>query len=361
LAQAILSQGSRLKISRSSLNKIIKRNMNLLHHIVFSTSVMVQPWGLRIQPQEAKCNPTQGTWHHMADPEPTLPPWGQYEWLPQGECEMTRMSLDRFCDFMEKKKLDHIMFVGDSLSAMMASNFISLTGVEVHINEKGFFKKIPEASFGRAVAESNVTETEYDDASFDEQQFSCRGNPITFTYHRNDKIDPSTKKFEKCGRKNVIHGGATLCSPWWEEYLSNAKTTLLVANTGVHHHSEDSFKKSFDLFFHEISKVDAGMVVFRLSAPGHANCRIDSTPFQNEREFEVSSIYSWDLVRDFNKHAKEKFQELQNPKFKILDVYGMSVLRPDGHRKPPHDCLHYKSPGLPDWWNHLLMTELDHE
>jgi len=353
LAQAILAPGSRLKISRSSLNKIIKRNMNLLHHIVFSTSVMVQPWGLRIQqPLEAKCNPTQGTWHHMADPEPTLPPYRQYEWLPQGGCEMTRMSLDHFCDFMEKKKLDHIMFVGDSLSAMMAQNFISLTGIKAQISQKGLFK-----------AESNVTETEYD-ASFDEQQFSCPGNPITFTYHRNDKIDPSTKKFQTCGSKKPV--GATNCYPWWDSYLSNAKTTLLVANTGLHHHSTDSFAQSFDLFFNEISKVDAGMVVFRLSAPGHAHCRIDSTPFQSESEFEVSSMFSWDLVREFNKHAEEKFQELldtsfKKPKFKILDVYSMSVLRPDGHRLPPHDCLHYKSPGLPDWWNHLLMTELDHE
>jgi len=330
----------------------------MLHHIVFLTSVMVQPWGLRIQqPLEAKCNPAQGTWRHMADPEPTLPQYRQYEWLPQGGCEMTRMSLDHFCDFMEKKKLDHIMFVGDSLSTMMAESFLSLTGIKVPVNHH-HRNRAGQGLEGLFKAESNVTETEYD-ASFDEQQFSCRGNPITFAFYRNDKIDPSTKQAEYCG--SDYPAGTTKCHPWWDSYLSNAKTTLLVANTGLHHHSQDSFKQSFDLFFNEISKVDAGMVVFRLSSPGHANCTIDSTPFQSESEFEVSSKFSWDMVREFNKHAKETIQELPKPKFKILDVYGMTVLRPDGHLLPPHDCLHYKNPGVSDWWNHLLMTELDHE
>jgi len=184
----------------------------MLHHIVFLTSVMVQPWGLRIQqPLEAKCNPAQGTWRHMADPEPTLPPYRQYEWLPQGGCEMTRMSLDHFCDFMEKKKLDHIMFVGDSLSTMMAESFLSLTGIKVPVNHH-HRHKAGQGLEGLFKAESNVTETEYD-ASFDEQQFSCRGNPITLHFigmtksiHRRNKLN-IVEAIIPQAPQNVIHGG----------------------------------------------------------------------------------------------------------------------------------------------------------
>ncbi|KAL7538462.1 hypothetical protein ACHAXR_008572 [Thalassiosira sp. AJA248-18] len=36
----------------------------------------------------------------------------------------------------------------------------------------------------------------------------------------------------------------------------------------------------------------------------------------------------------------------------------MTILRPDGHRTPNKDCLHYLLPGPVDWWNHLLFSNL---
>ena len=36
----------------------------------------------------------------------------------------------------------------------------------------------------------------------------------------------------------------------------------------------------------------------------------------------------------------------------------MTALRPDGHLRPPHDCLHYQLPSVVDWWHHLLITLL---
>ncbi|KAL7532933.1 hypothetical protein ACHAXR_008083 [Thalassiosira sp. AJA248-18] len=36
----------------------------------------------------------------------------------------------------------------------------------------------------------------------------------------------------------------------------------------------------------------------------------------------------------------------------------MTILRPDGHRRPNGDCLHYLYPGPQDSWNHLLYSNL---
>ena len=42
----------------------------------------------------------------------------------------------------------------------------------------------------------------------------------------------------------------------------------------------------------------------------------------------------------------------------LLDTYTMTALRPDGHLRPPADCLHYQLPSVVDWWHHLLATLL---
>eukprot|EP00957_Ditylum_brightwellii_P123535 9419245-Ditylum_brightwellii.AAC.1 len=54
----------------------------------------------------------------------------------------------------------------------------------------------------------------------------------------------------------------------------------------------------------------------------------------------------------------------------LLDVYPMTVQRPDGHVSSGEcadcpgaegfakDCLHYFLPGPPDWWTHLMYNHL---
>merc|ERR1719335_919524 len=110
-----------------------------------------------------------------------------------------------------------------------------------------------------------------------------------------------------------------------------------------------------------VSEVNPGMVVYRLAAPGHADCEKHTQPFEDESQFVLQDppgkSYKWDMVPQFNSYVSSKFQELQKPNWMLLDIYQMTILRPDGHVGTPywnlelHDCLHYKSPGVPDWWN----------
>ena len=43
---------------------------------------------------------------------------------------------------------------------------------------------------------------------------------------------------------------------------------------------------------------------------------------------------------------------------KILDVVGLTRLRPDGHRADYQDCLHYYLPSVVDVWVQLMYNML---
>jgi hypothetical protein len=132
-----------------------------------------------------------------------------------------------------------------------------------------------------------------------------------------------------------------------------------MVNTGVHHHNLTDYRKVVDDFFERISVIKGATVVFRESVPGHENCMSYTQPLGSKTDFVLSSLYQWNLVPDFNAYVQEKVKakRLDGVNVMILDVFEMSILRPDGHRSPK-DCLHYFLPGTPDYWNHLLITEL---
>lgn len=310
--------------------------MSHKYSVLWLTFLSLRIHSLRLFHQAgSKCIPAQGHWHHMATPDDELPLYMQYEWVPLEGCKLARMDLDRFCKFMDNRKFERIFFVGDSLSHSMALSFWLQIGGQ-NFGQKSFSEKPNEGSLEFEEFDSTQTQG----AQF-EQTFSCPTKMITFTWHRNDQINPHTKTPEPCAGFT----GSNHCYPWWNSYVMNADKTLLLVNTGLHHHSMKSFRSSFDSFFNSISKINAGMVIFRLSVPGHANCHVHTKPFQDESEFKVSGKYQWDIVPDFNAYVQKKFHMLQKPNFKILDVFPMTILRPDGHT----DCLHYNVPGVPDW------------
>ena len=50
---------------------------------------------------------------------------------------------------------------------------------------------------------------------------------------------------------------------------------------------------------------------------------------------------------------------------RFLDIARLSLMRPDAHSKirysmglAPPDCSHLAVPGVPDWWNLLLLSRV---
>ena len=95
----------------------------------------------------------------------------------------------------------------------------------------------------------------------------------------------------------------------------------------------------------------------------------------------LSTLYNWHLAPRYNAlmreavrgvrlqqlHAQQQQQQQNGTRvngnatqhWHLLDTYTMTALRPDGHLRPPVDCLHYQLPSVVDWWHHLLMTLLE--
>ena len=58
--------------------------------------------------------------------------------------------------------------------------------------------------------------------------------------------------------------------------------------------------------------------------------------------------------------AHQSDRELMtNPPYTVLDIWPMSVKRPEAHLNPPLDCLHFCEPSLQDYWQKVrLITYL---
>ena len=142
---------------------------------------------------------------------------------------------------------------------------------------------------------------------------------------------------------------------------------LLVLNQGAHFHSMKTFADSFDRFvnlFNGIAR-PGDIVVFRATAPGHRDCWVRRNITIPEMTHDLfldlysTGKYDWNLLDSYNMYAREKMEKDLTPTVMghYLNVYNMTVLRPDQHVSAA-DCLHYMHPGPIDYWNHLLFTNL---
>lgn len=110
--------------------------------------------------------------------------------------------------------------------------------------------------------------------------------------------------------------------------------------------------------------------MLRTSVPGHPSCqRPDLIPYGSVLNFD-STRYG-DIVPSYNLGMQAGFNHIlltqaNNKQIHILDIFPMTVLRPDGHLSedtradglPHNDCIRYSLPGPIDWWNHLLFSNL---
>jgi hypothetical protein len=55
----------------------------------------------------------------------------------------------------------------------------------------------------------------------------------------------------------------------------------------------------------------------------------------------------------FDHHGNFSAEPPYNPAYRILDVWPMSVKRPEAHFSPDWDCLHWCQPGVQNWWERV--------
>jgi len=249
-------------------------------------------------------------------------PASTYRWQDTFEsCQTALFTRDGICKVLHQLNITRVFFVGDSLSFMMVQSFWKLFGL--HDDPGDQF-----AGFERVLDCDPLV------------NFSFK-----VVYTRNDHL---TNEGIPC---------ADICRDWLQRYMSSQERTLFVANTGAHTTGAEVFQRDFDAFVDLMDTIRHGndIVFFRTTVPGHVHCGNHHIPLSNHSQFEATSQLSWNKFELYNEYARQRVRN--NSDWFELNVNPMTVLRPDGHR-PPRDCLHYMLPGPPDWWNHLMYSNL---
>ena len=148
-----------------------------------------------------------------------------------------------------------------------------------------------------------------------------------------------------------------------------------VASVGPHYHDIGIFKESLQSFISILKSYPRpdDYVYIRTVPSGHEDCRnetysVDPLPdFQEYKKIyrdvnATSRWYHWDLFEKYNQIMEAETIKLGRDaayigaKVALLDIFFMTALRHD--HPTAVDCLHYLLPGPPDWWNHLLYSNL---
>jgi GDSL/SGNH-like Acyl-Esterase family found in Pmr5 and Cas1p len=282
-----------------------------------------------------------------------------YRWVDD-LCPVHTLQMNSFCDTMQSLHLTRIYFVGDSLAMQMAQSLWKLLG---NVDEPFF---------------ANETVSQY---KFHwNRTVECSADYVIEIVHtRNDMIDNNDEMDlpSRTSESDFNCAKTEFCMPWLRHYdtYKGAGGTLLVANAGPHVHDFETYRKLVVEFFQFIDLYHTNpndIVVFRTTPPGHPHCEepTELAPLTSYEEYLtkyfVANEFSYHLFPLYNRIAEQEARKRHKDNIQVLDVVPMTVLRPDGHVSSPqkcrfctdHDCLHYILPGPPDWWNHLLYSNL---
>ncbi len=267
---------------------------------------------------------------------------GWHDWhVPNGSCfdKLEPLTRDLFCATVAGRS---ILFVGDSLQHLMANSLWSLI--------------------------SSYSEP------FAIKQKTLQGEPIDFlicnhtssiAFVRNDDLDLFDDSDKSWSR---AHGDGIHTHPW-KDLLPRYQ--ILVLNVGAHWRSVQRYEALLlSVSSHLLRHYGGNEVYFRTTPMGHTGCsnnsvvlsEISLTQYQPAGKW--LSLFHWDLFPAYNEIARivwGNFSKLfaeKNGYSAVLDVYRMTMLRPDLHLHPPDDCLHYKLPSVVDHWNWLLINTM---
>ena len=281
---------------------------------------------------------------------PQFPEHLMWQWLPVEECPLPLATHHGFCSALQALQIRRIFVVGDSMQYAMFQSLWNLLapdpsrrpGDPIHPSTRRSGKNV------RSVFQCGS---------------SGKGKYVlAVRFVLNNRLSNCTASAYETGY-----------IAWAREYVNSDAPTLLLASMGSHVHSVSDFEESMSSFMRSVagSNRTQDVVVFRTTTPGQVNCEQFQQPLGRVRDFQLQAgrsanlSYSWDLHPSFNsiaaahvRRAARGYKTLFTSRIGILDVYPMSVTRPDARRKPPEDCLHYTLPGVPDFWNHLLLVKL---
>ncbi|KAG5716291.1 hypothetical protein E4T56_gene10626 [Termitomyces sp. T112] len=151
---------------------------------------------------------------------------------------------------------------------------------------------------------------------------------------------------------------------------------------------KETYKQMMKLIIGRISHIDRLSIFYRSTAPGHPVCERSANPYRNgivarEAEMDITprlkaqvegevkqqrARWDWDLFEVHNELWRKAIDGLmrerawrrsrtgraRGAKWYYLDLWSLSLQRPDAHSEPGIDCLHWCLPSvLNEWTLHL--------
>jgi len=274
----------------------------------------------------------------VSSPSPTIPEITKYkwtEWFPH-VCELNVLTVEGICKYFTDNDMRRIMIVGDVTAHNQAESLLKILGRSSFIPQEGSWN-------------TNIPCPQYVDTMSNPKTPTKFVEEISFYFIRSDFLHEIE---------------------WLPAYESSLQKTLLIATTGVMQETLAQYTEVFDIFLQNID--DSGRnedkIFFRSTHPGDVDlvCEKFREPFQN-----YDAVLRYDRRKrmqksvQFNNYAenvledRRRIQINKSVHVQYLDVFKMTVLRPDAHVEgDEQNCLQYKSPGVPDWWNFLWYSDL---
>jgi hypothetical protein len=298
-----------------------------------------------------------------------------YRWV-DALCPVYVIDREKLCRVLDSLGLTYIFIVGDSLGMQMAQSLWKLLG-----NEDDPYRSKAERFRWKRTVDCSMF---YNDAMSNPSAY--RGFDIVYT--RNDILNNNSLDLHVGGGSDSMNCGiAEYCVPWISKFQDYASSTgignaLLIVNLGTHVHDVDHYREYLNAFLESLQVIYKNqeqqrrkdIIFFRTTPPGHEYCQKQNiAPLRSYQEYLthhfIQDFKSYHLFPIYNALTEERLLSINdetNINIRLLDVVPMTVLRPDGHTSGPqkcstckdNDCLHYILPGPPDWWNHLMFSQL---
>jgi len=292
--------------------------------------------------------------NHEASDEVPYHPTSTYKWNEPyfPVCQFNLLTKAEMCQTLSALNIQRVLFVGDGLQFNMAQSFWKL------MDQKGSIDN----NFSGTISCATLAHPLFE---------------IEMEYIRNDQLIENDlpvdmTPWEYSDKQRNCNG---FCYPWTDTYRSSSKNTLLLLNTGSHYSLLQDFQLTIHDVFQKLDDIERknDIVFFRSVAPRHDNCAKYNQPLDSYVDYlktdPSDGLYNR-YVTKFNAHVAHL---IENREFyltssytryfadiKFLDIFPMTVVRPDGHivKEMDIDCFHYSQPGVVDWWNHLLYNDL---
>ena len=202
-------------------------------------------------------------------------------------CEFSRVEHRGFCNFLESRNIERVLFAGDSTSQQMALSLYKLLGG----NEEPSNDASERHDWTRPICIESSSQTNKQ-----------------LVYIRNDHLDNSSSPVsaddydEKC--KNPKDA---FCLNWLGRWVSSKDPTLLILNFGSHVHKVSTFEYELQelmriLLLNSIESRPDDVVFYRTTPPGHKGCQSATTPYFSMEEMPLlrPSPRSWHLFGQYN-------------------------------------------------------------